>query len=160
MTDLFLKRPRMSGPAVRKLQKRLAALGYDVGPIDGVFRVKTDRAVRAFQKAHGLEVDGVAGTDTMKALAGQRELAQHDEATGALSADAIAAVIGCPPENVRRNWPLLLDALAAHGIDSLRCQIAVLATVGTEVGSFAPIKEYGGKAYFKRMYEGRKDLGN
>src|SRR5215216_5367031 len=101
MTDLFLKRPRMSGPALRKLQKRLTALGFDPGPIDGVFRVKTDRAVRAFQKANGLTVDGIAGTDTMAALAGARELAQHRGDTGALSADAIAAVIGCPPENVR-----------------------------------------------------------
>jgi hypothetical protein len=32
--------------------------------------------------------------------------------------------------------------------------------VGTEVSSFAPINEFGGAAYFKRMYEGREDLGN
>ena len=160
MADLFLKRPRMTGNAVRKLQKQLTALGFDPGPVDGVFRVKADRAVRAFQKAHGLTVDGVAGKDTMAALAGGRTLAIHTEATGALSADVIAAVIGCPVENVGTNWPPLLEALTAQGIDSVPCQIAVLATVGTEVGSFAPIKEYGGKAYFKRMYEGRKDLGN
>ncbi len=160
MPDLCLSRPRMSGPAVRKLQKRLAALGFDPGRIDGVFRVQTDRAVRAFQKAQGLTVDGVAGPDTMGALTGGRSLAQHRDATGALSADVIAAVLGCPMENVRTNWPPLLEALAAQGIDTVPCQIAALATVGTEVGSFAPIKEYGGKAYFKRMYEGRKDLGN
>ncbi len=112
--------------------------------------------MRAFQKAHGLTVDGVAGTDTMAALAGGRSLAQHKDATGALGADAI----GCPVENVRANWPPLLEALAAQGIDTVPCQIATLATVGTEVGLFEPIKEYGGKAYFKRMYEGRKDLGS
>ena len=38
--------------------------------------------------------------------------------------------------------------------------IATIATIGTEVGSFAPIHEYGDNAYFTRMYEGRKDLGN
>src|SRR6266542_3348355 len=101
MPDLCLSRPRMSGPAVRKLQKRLAALGFDPGRIDGVFRVQTDRAVRAFQKAQGLTVDGVAGPDTMGALTGGRSLAQHRDATGALSADVIAAVIGCPVENYR-----------------------------------------------------------
>src|SRR6266511_2037411 len=130
MPDLCLSRPRMSGPAVRKLQKRLAALGFDPGRIDGVFRVQTDRAVRAFQKAQGLTVDGVAGPDTMGALTGGRSLAQHRDATGALSADVIAAVIGCPVENVRTNWPPLLEALGAQGIDTVPCQSAALATVG------------------------------
>jgi peptidoglycan hydrolase-like protein with peptidoglycan-binding domain len=170
MSDLCLSRPRMSGPAVRKLQKRLAALGFDPGRIDGVFRKQTDAAVRAFQKAGGLTVDGIAGVDTMAALAGGRSSAQHHpgkqesaeagDAAGALNADLIAAVIGCPVQNVRTNWPPLVEALAAHGIDTVPCQIAALATVGTEVGSFAPVNESGGKAYFKRMYEGRKDLGN
>src|SRR4029450_188105 len=31
---------------------------------------------------------------------------------------------------------------------------------GREVGSFTPMNEFGGRAYFKKMYEGRKDLGN
>ena len=38
--------------------------------------------------------------------------------------------------------------------------IAILATIGTEVGSFNPINEFGGTQYFTRMYEGRTDLGN
>ena len=170
MADLHLTKPHMKGPAVRKLQKRLAALGFDPGAVDGVFRKGTDTAVRAFQTSAGLTVDGIAGPETMGALTGGRSLAQHRsrkrestdpaDTTAALDADVIAAVIGCPVENVRTNWPTLLEALAAQGIDTVPCQIAVLATVGTEVGSFAPIKEFGGKAYFKKMYEGRKDLGN
>jgi predicted chitinase len=63
-------------------------------------------------------------------------------------------------KNVRTNWPPLLEALSAYGIDTMPCQIATLATVGTEVGSFAPINEFGGDAYFTKMYEGRSDLGN
>ena len=169
MPDLRLTKPPMKSPAVRKLQKQLVALGFDTDGIDGEFGKQTDAAVRAFQKSQGLTVDGVAGTDTMTALTGGRSVQQSSrkqrsadaaETTGTLDAARIAAVIGCPVKNVRTNWPPLLEALSSYGIDTLPCQVATLATVGTEVSSFAPINEFGGKAYFKRMYEGRDDLGN
>ena len=170
MADLHVTKPQMKGPAVRKLQKRLAALGFDPGVVDGEFGADTDAAVRAFQTSSGLEVDGVAGARTLESLgvggsAGGgktgRSLAQHHAgAAGTLKPVQIAAALGCSVQAVRANWPPILEALSLHGIDDLPCQIAVLATVGTEVGSFQPINEFGGPAYFTKMYEGRKDLGN
>ena len=59
-----------SGAAVRELQQSLAQHGFDPGPLDGQFGAKTDAAVRAFQRANGLAVDGVVGRDTRAALAG------------------------------------------------------------------------------------------
>ena len=50
---------------VRTLQRRLARRGYDPGPIDGRFGVLTARAVRHFQAAHGLPVNGIAGPHTL-----------------------------------------------------------------------------------------------
>jgi peptidoglycan hydrolase-like protein with peptidoglycan-binding domain len=51
-------------PAVRDLQEALKALGHDPGPVDGVFGAKTERAIRAFQQARGITVDGVVGRVT------------------------------------------------------------------------------------------------
>lgn len=48
---------------VVKIQTRLAELGYYDGPLDGDFGDMTDKAFRAFQKAAGLTVDGIAGAD-------------------------------------------------------------------------------------------------
>lgn len=48
---------------VVKIQKRLAELGYYDGAIDGDFGDMTDAAFRSFQKAAGLTVDGIAGSD-------------------------------------------------------------------------------------------------
>ena len=51
-------------PAVRDLQEALKALGYDPGPIDGVFGAKTETAVKKFQQTREIPVDGVVGRVT------------------------------------------------------------------------------------------------
>src|SRR4051812_7852698 len=51
-------------PAVRDLQDALKVLGHDPGPIDGVFGPKTENAVKAFQKAREIPVDGIVGRVT------------------------------------------------------------------------------------------------
>ncbi len=56
------------GDAVRELQVALKRAGYDPGPLDGSFGELTETALRAFQRAKGLTVDGVAGPQTGKAL--------------------------------------------------------------------------------------------
>ena len=52
------------GSAVKELQRMLKAKGYDVGAIDGIFGSKTLAAVKAFQQARGLVVDGIVGKKT------------------------------------------------------------------------------------------------
>lgn len=59
-------RPSADG-TVLKLQQRLTAHGFKVAT-DGIRGAKTDAAIRAFQKAKGLVVDGVAGSATWAAL--------------------------------------------------------------------------------------------
>ncbi len=54
--------------SVLEIQTRLKELGYDPGPLDGLRGRQTINAVEKFQKAKGLEVDGLVGKDTMAAL--------------------------------------------------------------------------------------------
>ncbi len=56
------------GSQVLKLQERLAELNYYNGEISGYFDAKTRTAVQMFQKAEGLEDDGIAGTETLNAI--------------------------------------------------------------------------------------------
>lgn len=52
----------------RQIQNLLDYLGYDPGPIDGANGPSTEDAVRAFQTAEGLAVDGIAGEQTQARL--------------------------------------------------------------------------------------------
>lgn len=56
------------GSSVRDLQQQLRSAGFNPGSVDGSFGQRTAAAVRDFQRARGLEVDGKVGTQTMRAL--------------------------------------------------------------------------------------------
>ncbi len=58
------------GESVRALQQALAREGFDPGSVDGKFGPNTERAVKAFQRANGLTVDGLVGPRTRAALDG------------------------------------------------------------------------------------------
>jgi peptidoglycan hydrolase-like protein with peptidoglycan-binding domain len=58
-------------PPVRALQRRLRRAGYPPGAIDGRYGPVTENAVKRFQAARGLVVDGVAGPQTLGRLARQ-----------------------------------------------------------------------------------------
>lgn len=61
-----------SGDPIERIQKRLAGLGLDPGPVDGIFGPLTLEAVRQFQMQQSIPVDGVVGPETWQRLFGQR----------------------------------------------------------------------------------------
>lgn len=57
-----------SGSEVTQIQTKLKRWGYYNGSIDGIYGSKTLAAVRWFQSKNGLNVDGIAGPTTLKAM--------------------------------------------------------------------------------------------
>jgi immune inhibitor A len=66
-TDPTLRRGS-KGADVLRLQKALLALGFNPGPLDSKFGPLTEKAVRAYQTARGLVVDGIVGPKTWAAI--------------------------------------------------------------------------------------------
>lgn len=60
--------PLMRGDDVAQLQNRLTDMGFDCGRVDGIFGVKSEKAVKEFQKSVGVVIDGKCGPATITAL--------------------------------------------------------------------------------------------
>lgn len=80
------------GEAVRALQTDLQALGRYTSPIDADFGPATEAAVRAFQGAAGLKVDGWVGSKTLDAIAAALDTAPADETETPSALDHIEAI--------------------------------------------------------------------
>ena len=58
-------------------QRRLSALGFDTGRVDGIFGRQTASALGEFQRNAGLPVDGILGAETLRDL--KRMMPRHAE---------------------------------------------------------------------------------
>lgn len=67
--SLYLQEtPLMRGDDVATLQSRLTEIGFDCGRVDGIFGVRTESAVKEFQRSAGITYDGKCGPATIIAL--------------------------------------------------------------------------------------------
>ena len=53
-----------TGMPVRRAQKRMSLVGYDVGGVDGRYGTATEAAVKKLQQQRSLTVDGIVGPQT------------------------------------------------------------------------------------------------
>ncbi|KAB3535305.1 spore cortex-lytic enzyme [Alkaliphilus pronyensis] len=70
------------GDDVRELQTKLQRWGYYDGPISSVYGPQTFEAVKDFQRANGLAVDGVVGPQTRAALGMSQQRVTAAASTG------------------------------------------------------------------------------
>ena len=117
-----------SGPEVRRMQEQLNRLGYtgtDGKPLEtrsAIFGPNTHHAVEAYQRAHGLEVDGVVGPKTLGSLrqAETRPLVSENTHPANALYDAIAAKApGARPQAVA-NVTLQAIENGVSSVDRLR----------------------------------------
>ena len=86
------------GQEVIDIQKRLVELQYKVSNVDGKFGPETEAAVKQFQTDKSLEVDGIIGNDTYRALM-QKDMPPNRSGRSAAVRNVIRAaysVLGTP----------------------------------------------------------------
>jgi hypothetical protein len=151
--------PIMSGEDVLQLQQRLQERGLTMtGRPDGIFGPQTDAAVRAFQHAQGLKIDGVAGPVTWAALfeAEQQETAGDKLSRvledlkqphgfrdsilwqlapqGILIGNAEPETFGGEPKTVRRVWTQFKEPIEEWSLKFGVPAELIIATICTESG--------------------------
>lgn len=67
-TENTLSKFGSSGNEVVKIQTKLKQWGYYNGDVDGIYGSRTKAAVEKFQRNNKLSVDGIAGTNTLRAM--------------------------------------------------------------------------------------------
>ena len=109
-TGYTLLKNGSTGDEVKKLEERLKELGYFTGTADTTYDSETVSAVKSFQTANSLDVDGAAGVQTQTRLYSE-EAITHDEATerGDVESNTPTAVSGTAPKPVigdiiEMNW--------------------------------------------------------
>lgn len=108
--DNAAPRPAVRPALLRHYQEALRSLGYDPGPLDGVYGERTRAAVRRYQVFHPhLKSDGILGPATMAAI--DRAMAARKAAPKAgIGAAGAAAATGAAAA-VAGDWmPLVIAA--------------------------------------------------
>ena len=117
-----------TGDAVKTLQEKLNAKGFNSGNVDGIFGAKTYAAVTAFQKANSLGVDGIVGKLTWGKLYGVSP-AMPVETTTVVGRPMVS--YGSRGDAVRKLQELLnalgYDCGSVDGIFGSKTKAAVLA---------------------------------
>lgn len=135
---------------VRALQKRLKELGYYSGSADGDYGPATERAVRAFQKANGLSVDGKAGAKTLEKLNSKSAVsAKQANATATPKAASKATATPRPTAtpNLSRDYYLTIGS-RGNKVSTLQRRLIELGWLsGSVTGEFDAATEAAVRAF-------------
>lgn len=104
-----------TGTQVKYLQQALIGMGYLFGTADGRYGSITTEAVRQFQDAYGLSVDGNAGPDTMTSLRNAVSALQSDLGRKGWYSSGIDGVYGNGTRSAVKSYQLYAG-LSVDGI--------------------------------------------
>ena len=138
------------GPSVRNLQQNLKTAGFYQSSVTQVYDASTQDAVRRFQKAAGLPVDGIVGASTLQKLESWQAKKPTTVATQAKKTTAVSAQAKKPSTTTsassatskRRNSNYLAKGDEGEDVKALQERLRVAGFYyGNATGIFGPITE-------------------
>lgn len=132
------------GPSVRNLQQQLKRAGFYPAPVTQVYDFSTEDAVRRFQKAAGLPVDGMVGATTLQKLERWRTTPASTQAKKPSTTRTQAKTTSTAKSatNQRRNSNYLVKGDEGENVRVLQERLRVAGFYyGNATGIFGPITE-------------------
>jgi putative chitinase len=143
----------MRGGDVRRWQAFLIAHGYLAGPADGIFGNHTERATQDFQRAKGLDENGIVGPLT-RSTASEPEPAVTTGGATILHEAALKQIMpGIKPASCCAYAPFLQQAMHEFAIETPPRAAAFLAQLAHESGQLRFFEEIWGPTAAQRRYE-------
>lgn len=127
------------GDEVRRIQNKLKSLGFFNGAVDGIYGVKTQRAVRDFQKSVGITADGIAGQKTLLYLG----LGSGTSSVGGYSSSDVyllAKVIAAEARGESYTGQVAVGAVVLNRVDSSSFPDTVAGVV-YQKGAFSAVTD-------------------
>ncbi len=127
------------GDEVRKIQTKLKSLGFFNGTVDGIYGVKTQSAVRQFQKSVGITADGIAGSKTLLYMG----LGGSSSGSGGFSSSDIyllAKVIAAEARGESYTGQVAVGAVVLNRVDSASFPDTIAGVV-YQKGAFSAVTD-------------------
>ncbi|MEA5601923.1 peptidoglycan-binding protein [Nostoc sp. UHCC 0252] len=134
------------GPSVRNLQQKLKTAGFYQASVTQVYDASTQEAVRRFQKAAGLPVDGIVGANTLQKLESWQAKKPSTTNRQAKKATVVSTQATKPSTTTattqRRNSNYLVKGDEGENVRALQERLRVAGFYyGNATGIFGPITE-------------------
>jgi len=150
------------GPSVKNLQQKLQQAGFYQAPITQVYDFPTEDAVRRFQKANGITVNGIVGATTLQKLNSWRaqpnsnqiqKTSTNSTQVRTTSTAAKKTSTASSVTSKRRNPGLLVKGDEGEDVRTLQQRLRVAGFYyGNATGIFGPITEEAVKK-FQQTYK-------
>lgn len=148
------------GPSVRSLQQKLKNAGFYQAPITQVYDFDTEAAVRRFQKAAGIQVNGIADPTTLQTLQKWPKGSNSSQLSKLSTVSCRTqqpSTVNITTANKRRNPNLLQKGDEGQAVKILQERLRIAGYYyGKSTGIFGPITEEAVKR-FQQAYNLRVD---
>lgn len=116
------------GSDVSRLQEYLQKAGfYDYGSITGTYGPATQRAVRSFQQARGLQVDGIAGPQTLGRINSEiGSTGSSGSSSSSASSGSSSSNVSSGSSNVTLNGQILRSGSSGKAVELLQEELKKL----------------------------------
>lgn len=148
-----------------RVQHRLIKLGFNPGPVDGIRGRQTTNAIRVFQNANDLVVDGIVGPNTFRALFGDQPQAVQPISDDMPWFDTAKQLVGTREVGGSANNPAILkwadDIDIDYASDDIPwCGLFVAHCIGSTLGMEPmPTNPLGARNWLKFGRECTPQLG-